>query len=118
MPTTTDEQKAAEKRMEDDKKKLSEERADRQKKREEHLKMVTGRPTPTQEEADLIKLGHHPELAADGSTDPYSDKAMEAEGGGGGYKTRQMSSGSQHSSQPSSQHSSQPSSQHSTPHRG
>jgi hypothetical protein len=85
----------AKKRMAEDKKKLETEREARAKAQAEHQKKMTGRPTPTQEEADLIKLGHHPELEPDGSTDPYAvpttteTKHMEhAEGKP--YQTRQQ----------------------------
>ena len=92
MATQTAEQQDAAKRMEADKKKLAAENEKRAADSAAHAKMVTGTPTPTQEEADLIKLGHHPELAPDGSTDPYSAKAMEpasSQHTGGGYQTRQ-----------------------------
>jgi hypothetical protein len=88
----TAEQQAAEKRMAEDKKKIADENKARVEARAAHDKVFLGRPTPTQEECDLIKLGHAVELEPDGSTDPYSSKAMEAEHGGG-YKTRQSSPG-------------------------
>jgi hypothetical protein len=69
---------SADKRVADEKKKLADERSARQKAREEHLKQVTGRPTPTQDEADQAKLGLHPELEPDGSTDPYAPPHNEA----------------------------------------
>ena len=85
------------KKLEDDKKKLSEERAEWDKQQALHKKIYTGRPTPTQEEANLIKLGNHPELEPDGSTDPNNPeamKAMVAEGGSSKpYATRAMSAG-------------------------
>lgn len=80
---------AADKRMADDRNKLKQEREQRAKDRDEHLKKLQGTPTPTQEEADLIKLGHHPELAPDGSTDPYAERNLQATEHGGGYQTRQ-----------------------------
>jgi regulator of protease activity HflC (stomatin/prohibitin superfamily) len=81
-------QEQAKSRMEADKKKLGEDNATRQKAMAEREKQ-RGTPTPTQEEADLIKLGHHPELAKDGSPeDPnvgfgtrpktYEDRQMRA----------------------------------------
>jgi hypothetical protein len=88
------------KKMAEDKKKLAEERDARAKAKAAHDKVYLGRPTPTQEECDLIKLGHHPELEPDGSTDPDTvGKSLEAEGSRGGYQTRQMSSGSHRSSE-------------------
>ncbi|HEU0113922.1 MAG TPA: hypothetical protein VFQ80_04570 [Thermomicrobiales bacterium] len=63
-------------------------RAEQDKQRAERLK---GKPTPTQEENDLIKLGGHPELEDDGSgADPnnFSQKSLEAKKPGGGYQTR------------------------------
>jgi hypothetical protein len=88
----TEEQRAAEKRMAEDKKRLAEEREARAKAQEERAKH-RGRPTPTQEELDLINLGHHPELSPDGSPpDPnvgFGTRQVQAEHGGSGYQTRQ-----------------------------
>lgn len=91
--------------MSEDKKRLASEREERTKAQEEHRKKMIGRPTPTQEEADLIKLGHHPDLEPDGSQDPYatpeqkeknkqhhSDRHMESEGKAP-YQTRQSTAG-------------------------
>lgn len=83
----------ADKRLADDKKKLAAEREHRAKVQAEHQEMMVGTPTPTQEEADLIKLGHHPDLAPDGSTDPYNTEQAEASGTSGKpYSNRQMTS--------------------------
>jgi hypothetical protein len=80
-------------RMEADKKRLGEEREARQKQMAEREKN-RGTPTPTQEEADLAKLGHHVELAKDGSPEDHGfgttrQREMAAESGGKGYETRQ-----------------------------
>jgi hypothetical protein len=80
-------------KLTDDKKKLADEQAAREKATEAHDKVYKGTPTPTQEELNLINLGNHPELAADGSTDPLvvpkeKTKQMES-GSGGSYQTRQ-----------------------------
>jgi hypothetical protein len=89
-----DDKAAADKRMAEDKKRLAEERDKRQKDREEHLKRTRGTPTPTQEECDLLKLGHHVEIAKDGSAeDPnvgFTQKQLVGSGHGSGYETRQM----------------------------
>lgn len=95
-----EEQKAAaDKKLADDKKKLEEEAAAREKAAEAHAKIYKGTPTPTQEELNLLNLGNHPELAADGSTDPlappkkngdkHETRHMEAGSSGSGYQTRQ-----------------------------
>ena len=56
---------------------------------------MRGRPTPTQEEADLIRTGQQPPLAPAGPTEPpwppVTNKPMSAETGGG-YSTRQATS--------------------------
>ncbi|HEY2245182.1 MAG TPA: hypothetical protein VGH47_13355 [Xanthobacteraceae bacterium] len=88
MATNDQDQKLAE-----DKKKLAADREDREKQMAERAKNQ-GTPTPTQEEADLLKLGHAVELAPDGSppdpnTVPAEKKDMAAAGHGGGYATRQ-----------------------------
>ena len=50
---------------------------------------VQGKPTPTQEENDLVALGAQlDEHEADGSSDPYATKQVEAKRPGGGYQTR------------------------------
>ena len=82
---------AADKRMADDRAKLKQEREQRTKVADEIRNKQLGTPTPTQEEADLIKMGHHPELAPDGSTDPYAERNLQATEHGGGYQTRQSS---------------------------
>jgi len=69
----------------DAKKMLAEERDKRAKDAEERAK-TRGKPTPTQAELDLIALGHHPELEADGS---LVDRQLQAQPGGT-YETRQM----------------------------
>lgn len=84
--------------MVDKAKDQKQDREDRAKAQEEHRKKMRGRPTPTQDEADQAKLGMHPELAADGSTDPFAaptttaahaNKQSTAESGGASYSTRQ-----------------------------
>jgi hypothetical protein len=78
-------------RAEADKKRLSEEREARVKANEEREKKK-GTPTPTQEECDMLKLGHPVELANDGSGPdpnmPQQTRDMQAEHRGG-YETRQ-----------------------------
>lgn len=93
------------KRMEEDKKKLAEAKQAREKQMAETAKAM-GRPTPTQEELDLIKLGHHVELSDDGSgpdpnhppggVHPQSGlkRHSEAEHGGAPYATRQSTASS------------------------
>lgn len=88
-------------KMAEDKKKLAEENAAREKAAEAHAKIYKGNPTPTQEELNLLNLGNHPELAADGSTDPlalpkngkseHETRHSEAGGSGATYQTRQAS---------------------------
>jgi hypothetical protein len=86
----------ATKKMAEDKKTLEAQNAVRAKQMEERAKN-RGKPTPTQMECDLIKLGNHPELEPDGSQpDPYQAPKEERElhsssGGGAGYSTRQAS---------------------------
>jgi hypothetical protein len=87
---TEDRKKHAEERQAEDKKRLAAEREAREKAREEHEK-TRGRPTPTQEEADLAALGHHVELSPDGSP-PEKDKEKTREAASthsGNYATRQ-----------------------------
>jgi hypothetical protein len=76
-------------RLESDKKRLSEEREQRAKQQQER-ESKKGTPTPTQEECDLLKLGHAVELADDGSgPDPNMPKQDEQQGKP--YSHRQMS---------------------------
>jgi hypothetical protein len=87
-----DDKQTAERRLAEDRKRLAEEGEARVKARQEHEKNK-GRPTPTQEEADLIRLGHHVELTPDGSPpDPNVGfgvtRQVEPEHRGG-YQTRQ-----------------------------
>jgi hypothetical protein len=88
-----EDRKAAEdKRLADDKKKLAEEREAREKAQAEREKH-RGTPTPTQEEADLAKLGHHVDLAKDGSPEEGAVQERQAVAGGhANYETRQMGS--------------------------
>jgi hypothetical protein len=84
----------AAKKMADDKAKLQKENEERAKARAAHEEYTHGTPTPTQEEANLLKMGNHVELAADGSgPDPYiyghSKKESNPSGSGAGYQTRQ-----------------------------
>ena len=58
--------KVAADRLNEDKKRVAQEREERAKQIAERDKH-RGTPTPTQEECDLLKLGHHVELANDGS---------------------------------------------------
>jgi hypothetical protein len=79
------------KKLADDKKKLAEEREAREKAaadREKHR----GTPTPTQEEVDLVKLGHHIDLAKDGSPEEGVEQREAAAGGRAAYETRQLGS--------------------------
>jgi hypothetical protein len=80
-------------RMADDKKKLQEDRDQRAKEAVERDKK-RGTPTPTQEEIDLVKLGHQVELANDGSgPDPSDERNTVKHIGGkpaGEYSTRSM----------------------------
>jgi hypothetical protein len=82
-------------KLAEDKKKLAADREARDKQMAEREKN-RGTPTPTQEEADLLKLGHAVELAPDGSppdpnvNPPAGKKERDMEGQhGGGYQTRQ-----------------------------
>jgi hypothetical protein len=60
------------------------------KEQEAHRQSLRGRPTPTQDEANQAKIGAHPELEVDGSTDPFAvTKEATAAPAGGGYATRQ-----------------------------
>jgi hypothetical protein len=61
------------------------------KEQEAHRQSLRGRPTPTQDEANQAKIGAHPELEADGSTDPFAvtTRQTTAEPATGGYATRQ-----------------------------
>ena len=83
---------ATDDKLAEDKKKLKAENDARQKATAEREKN-RGTPTPTQEEADLLKLGHPVELAADGSPpDPNDPSAKTKEATAqhsGGYSTRQ-----------------------------
>jgi hypothetical protein len=84
------------KKMADDKKTLEQQNAQRQKEMDERNK-TRGKPTPTQMENDLAKMGNHPDLEPDGSPPdpnqpvPASTKEVHA-GSGGSYATRQVSS--------------------------
>jgi hypothetical protein len=87
-------------KLAEDKKKLAAEKEAREKQAAATAKAM-GRPTPTQEELDLIMLGNHPELSDDGSgPDPNhpsplaQTKHVEASHGSGGYSTRQSSASS------------------------
>jgi hypothetical protein len=86
---------SSDQRLADDKKKVQEERDQRVKDMAEREKK-RGTPTPTQEEADLLKLGHAVELADDGSgPDPNDERNTVKHIGGkpaGEYSTRSMSS--------------------------
>jgi hypothetical protein len=77
-------------KMAADKKALEAANEQRAKEAEERAKHA-GKPTPTQMENDLAKLGHHPELEPDGSPpDPYQSAPEKKElHSGGGYQTRQ-----------------------------
>jgi hypothetical protein len=80
---------AADKKLADDKKKLAAEREARAKataEREKHR----GTPTPTQEEIDLVKLGHHVTLAKDGSPEEGAVAKQAEAGGATSYETREM----------------------------
>lgn len=66
------------------------------KQQEERAQMVarqgegTVKPTPTQEENDMTRLGHHVvEKEPDGSPEQNTTKQTEARHGGPGYQTRQ-----------------------------
>ena len=82
-------------KLAEDKKKLAAEQQARDKQMADKAKHA-GTPTPTQEEANLLKLGHAVELAPDGSPpDPNNfnpaapeQKDMQA-AACGGYQTRQ-----------------------------
>lgn len=87
--------KSADEKMAEDKKQLAQEREQRAKDIAEREKK-RGTPTPTQEECDLAKLGHHPELANDGSgPDPNDALNTTKHIGGkpaGEYATRHLQS--------------------------
>jgi hypothetical protein len=76
-------------KLNEDKKRLAQERDERQKQMAEHEKNK-GTPTPTQEECDLAKLGHHPELANDGSGPDPTEKSNTVQHIGGKYSHRSM----------------------------
>jgi hypothetical protein len=83
----------AAKKAADDKKALEAANEQRAKEAQERAK-TRGKPTPTQMENDLAKLGHHPELEPDGSLpDPNAPaavkKELQAATAAGGYPTRQ-----------------------------
>jgi hypothetical protein len=87
-------------KMANDKAALEQQNALRQKQAEERAKYA-GKPTPTQMECDLAKLGNAPELEPDGSPpdpnnqpiNPYPEKKeLHSGGGGGSYQTRQVGS--------------------------
>ena len=109
-------------RMEQDKQNVAQNREQLAKVQEEQREAHKGTPTPTQEEADMIKLGHHVELAKDGSEeDPNVGFTQEQLVGGGTYKRRDSVAGEQrqlpggqpaHSSSPH-----QPGQQHSPSHQ-
>jgi hypothetical protein len=84
---------AADKKLAEDKKKIAADNEARAKFYADRAKHL-GRPTPTQEECDLIRLGNHIELSPDGSPpDPWntgqSKESAAANHGGGGYAHRQ-----------------------------
>jgi hypothetical protein len=101
-------QQQREQRLSADKQKIQQDRESRAKLSQERYEK-RGTPTPTQEEADLLKLGHPVELADDGSgPDPYmsqepghqaglqagqptqhQQRHQEASQSGPGYSTRQ-----------------------------
>jgi hypothetical protein len=75
-------------KLDADKKKLAEEREARAKAQQDR-ESKKGTPTPTQEECDLLKLGHPVELANDGSgPDPTAPKPDDQHGKP--YSHRQM----------------------------
>jgi|SRR5215831_6108885 len=87
------------------KKALAEEReVSDQTRKEAEERLSKGKPTPTQEENDLTRLGAHiTEHEDDGSGPPPhapKPRSMESKPSGGGYQTRQSSP--QRSSQPHS----------------
>jgi hypothetical protein len=81
-------------KMAEDKRKLAAQKEAREKQHAE-IERRKGRPTPTQEECDLLKLGNHPELSDDGSgPDPFNppEPGQEEESGkrgGAAYSHRQ-----------------------------
>jgi hypothetical protein len=88
------------------KKQLASDKEARQRSTEEYQKRMKGRPTPTQEECDLIKLGAAPDaLEPDGSDpDPNNglifgqhSRQLEPAHSGGGYQTRQSTARSSES---------------------
>lgn len=86
---------ADDKRTAEVRKKHEQERETRSKVQAEQRASMEGTPTPTQDEADQIKLGLYPEIAPDGSTDPFAPAdqkqatAERAKPGQPGYATRQ-----------------------------
>jgi hypothetical protein len=68
-------------------------KADKERILKDYQDRMKGRPTPTQEECDQIKLGMNPEISPDGSNpDPHdalSQRQMGAERPSGGYRTRE-----------------------------
>jgi hypothetical protein len=105
--------------QQDQKQRLMQEREQRAREQEEQRAAHRGTPTPTQEEADLLNLGQHVELAKDGSEEDhnvgFTQRQLEGERGGD-YKTRR-SEPQQHQPSGSQQRSPQPQphSQHTSP---
>lgn len=96
--------KAAEARSQAARKQLADDK-EAMKAQQEQRDKNKGTPTPTQEEADLLKLGEHPDLAEDGSAEDPNvgfgvTRHMEGSKGGG-YATRQSTA--QHSQHPQHQ---------------
>ena len=85
----------ADTKLADDKKQLAADRAAREKQAAERAANA-GTPTPTQEEADLLKLGNPVDLAPDGSPPDPNNTGMVASaaqkdmgaGHSAGYQTR------------------------------
>jgi hypothetical protein len=64
-------------------------KADKERIMKDYHERMKGRPTPTQEECDQIKLGMNPEISPDGSNpDPHDALSQRAEKPGG-YRTRE-----------------------------
>jgi hypothetical protein len=77
---------------------MAQHKADREKRAKEYAERMKGRPTPTQDECDQIKLGLHPELAVDGSGPDLNEERNTTRhmspGKPAEYKTRDMAAAS------------------------
>ncbi|MBO0717693.1 MAG: hypothetical protein J2P55_10220 [Rhizobiales bacterium] len=77
---------------------MAQHKADREKRAKEYAERMRGRPTPTQDECDQIKLGMHPEISVDGSGPDLNEATNTVRhmspGRPAEYKTRDMGASS------------------------